>query len=298
MPKGHVIPTDMKQKIYTAHCLGESNGDIAERLGLSRVTVQRIVREQRRAFEKERADMARSGKIVKKDGNGGKLIALPTDGFEFTHVIPDGKSHKKKMPGHSARVAESQYDQWCQTLDDECEFMRKVERRPKEEGFVPTEEEIQFFMDEEPKAVCGYPDDPIEEIHPIQTVEANTAPDIQVKPWRQVAVERQQRIEGLEARIAELESKASDTSKDNWVIADTELEEPKLAHWFNSNGTFRVVWTAKPVYVLWAKTDSPRLYGVYQTMEQALKKLDELNDVAAFLGNDSAFEVEEVTWRA
>lgn len=53
----------------------------------------------------------------------------------------------------------------------------------------------------------------------------------------------------------------------------------------------------KPVYVMWAKADKPKLYGVYRTMESALKELDKLNEVAAFLGNGDVFEVEEVAWK-
>ena len=53
----------------------------------------------------------------------------------------------------------------------------------------------------------------------------------------------------------------------------------------------------KPAYVLWAKTDTPRMYGVYQHMSGALGDMDRLNDVAAFLGNGDVFEVEEVVWR-
>lgn len=55
--------------------------------------------------------------------------------------------------------------------------------------------------------------------------------------------------------------------------------------------------TGKPIYVIWAKTEKPSLYGAYLHISDALRKLDELNDVAAFLGNDKPFEVEEVAWR-
>jgi hypothetical protein len=125
----------------------------------------------------------------------------------------------------------------------------------------------QAFMDmverkpkeDEPEVVCGYPSDPIEEIKP------TPVPDI--KP---------------------------DCDK---VIADTEGENPKLGHWFNDNGSFRVMWMNKPVYLLWARTDKPKCYGVYQSMDVALKELDKLNELSKFLDRDDAFEVEEVMWR-
>ena len=61
------------------------------------------------------------------------------------------------------------------------------------------------------------------------------------------------------------------------TIADTELSEPKLGHWFNKNGSFAVVCTSKPVYAIWAKGDEPRFYGLYRTMDRAIKEIDRLN---------------------
>ena len=277
-----------KEQIYTSFTLGESPDDIAASMDLNPGTVRRIVREQRKLHERKREEMSKSGKIVKKDGNGGKLMALSPEGFEFTHVTPDGKSHKKKVPGHLSRIAEQQYDKWCEELDDECEFMRRVERK--------TDALIQDVDEQEPKAVCGYPNDPIEEIRPTQVIKPAPVPEINVRPWREVAEERQQRIEELEAKVAELE--ANEPLRSDWVIERTEYEKPILEHWFNNNGAFRVFWMNKPVYVLWAKSDAPKIYGVYRTMEAALKEVDRLNEVASFLGSEGAFEVEEVAWKA
>lgn len=289
MPRGKGLSDKQKEVIYTQSTMGESPEDIAWSMDLNPGTVRRIIREQRKLHEKMGAAMARSGKIVKKDGHGGKLMALTPDGFEFIHVTPDGKSHKKKVPGHISRVAEQQYDQWCEELDDECEFMRKVERKESEktkddEPFVPTDEPMEFedFLEDEPDDV---------DITPAPV------PEINVRPWREVAEERQKKIEELEARIAQLEDKERVLSVSDMVIADTEGETPKLGHWFNNNGSFRVFWMDKPVYVLWAKAETPRLFGVYHTMESALKEVDKLNEVAAFLGNGDAFTVEEVSWK-
>lgn len=55
---------------------------------------------------------------------------------------------------------------------------------------------------------------------------------------------------------------------------------------------------AKPAYLLWAGGDgAPRFYGLYRSMDGALAEMDKLNEVAAFLGSASTFEVEEVEWR-
>lgn len=288
MPRGVHLSDKSKEQIYTSFTLGESPDDIAVSMDLNPGTVRRIVREQRKLHERKREEMSKSGKIVKKDGNGGKLMALSPEGFEFIHVTPDGKSHKKKVPGHLSRIAEQQYDRWCEELDSECEFMRRVERK--------TDALIQDVDEQEPEAVCGDPNDPIEEIRPIQVIEPAPVPEINVRPWREVAEERQQRIEELEAKVAELE--ANEPLRSDWVIERTEYEKPILEHWFNNNGAFRVFWMNKPVYVLWAKSDAPKIYGVYRTMEAALKEVDRLNEVASFLGSEGAFEVEEVTWKA
>lgn len=55
--------------------------------------------------------------------------------------------------------------------------------------------------------------------------------------------------------------------------------------------------TSESAYLIWAKQPEPRCYGLYLTMEDALAEVDRLNDVARFLGNSGAFEVEEVTWK-
>ena len=55
--------------------------------------------------------------------------------------------------------------------------------------------------------------------------------------------------------------------------------------------------TSEPAYLIWAKKPEPRCYGLYLTMESALSEVDKLNEVAAFLGGDGAFEVEEVAWK-
>lgn len=281
MARGVPLSQKAKELIYTAHCCNESVNEIAARLELSPMTVRRIIREQGKAQEEKRAEMAKSGKIVKKDGNGGKLMALDGTGFEFTHVTPDGKSHRTKVEGHIARVAEMQYDSWCKNLDDECEFMRMVERK-QDEVDEPVEDAVEEEQDD------GRYDYYAELQNRANEMEEELA-------------QNGEYISKLEDEIArlkdELANRKAESSPSNDVIAATEGEAPKLSSWFNGNGAFHVSWDEKPVYLLWAKGEHPRPYGVYRTMELAIKKLDELNDVAAFLGNNSAFEVEEVAWR-
>lgn len=264
-----------KQALYTQYCLGERIEDLAVAYNIGKSTAYAYVKEMR---GKGNA-MSSKEKVVAGDRKNGRLISCSDPHrFEGTCVI-NGKAHTKTFTTVNAKKAEEMWRKWCDGLRDERQFLDMVERKT----------EAKQEQRDEPQAVCGYPGDPVEEITP--------APVVEAQPWREIAEERQKRIEELEARVAELEDKERKVSVKDMVIADTELAEPKLAHWFNNNGAFRVVCTDKPVYLLWAKTDEPRCFGVYQHTEQALKELDRLNDVAAFLGSAGAFEVEEVVWR-
>ena len=207
-------------------------------------------------------------KVVAGDKRNGRLVSVGSSQYEGTCLVK-GKMKRRTFVAINARNATDQWEKWCQEVRDEQAFMDMVERK-----------------EPEPQ--------PLEEIVPI---EPTPIPDIEVKPWKDVAEERQARIEELEARVAQLEDKERVIGVIDGVISDTEGETPKLGHWFNDNGSFRVFWMNKPVYVLWAKADKPKLYGVYRTMELALGELDKLNEVAAFLGNGDVFEVEEVVWK-
>ena len=268
MAERRILTDKEKQGMYTMHCLGESKEAIADRYEVAVSTVYRIIREQREEHEK----MASSSQIVAGDKANGRLMTCADrTRFEGTCII-NGKSKKRTFTAKNARDAQQQWEKWCQTLRDEQDFMDMVERKRE----------------------------PLNETAPVEDavdIAPAPIPEISVRPWKEVAEERQQRIDELEARIAELEDKERKIGVMDMVIAGTEGETPKLGHWFNNNGSFRVMWMEKPVYVLWAKTDKPRIYGVYRTIESALSEVDKLNEVAAFLGGDGAFEVEEVTWK-
>jgi hypothetical protein len=98
-------------------------------------------------------------------------------------------------------------------------------------------------------------------------------PEIVVRPWREVAEERQQRIERLEQELEE---------------ARTQRVEFAEGYQMERHN---------PVYLIWAKGPEPKCYGLYLTVETALAEVDRLNEVAAFLGIGNKFEVEEVAWR-
>lgn len=284
MPRGKGLSDREREVIYTQSTLGESPEDIAQSRGLNPGTVRRVIREQRKYHEREREEMARSGKIVKKDGKGGKLMALPGDGFEFTHVTPDGRSHKKKVSGHLSKVAEQQYDKWCEELDSEFEFMSRVERKL---GAV-AEEVLEATL----APAVGQDEDDVVDIEP------EPVPEINVRPWKEVAEERQREIDELRERLADYESGdwvSASIVRNLTVERDALIGRVKASEEAISNMTLYDHST--PVYLIWAKGEEPRAYGVFEHEEQALKKVDELNDVASFLGNGGTFQIEEVQWR-
>lgn len=298
MPKGVPLSEKQKQQIYTRYVInGDRQREIAEDFKISANTVSKVIAEMRKAGEK----MAAHSKIVAGDKANGRLQST-TDPhrYEGTCVI-GGKKHSKTFTTVNARKATEMWEKWCQDLRDEQEFMDMVERKPKEEGFVPTDEPMAFgdFLEDEPKAVCGYPGDPIEEIRPIKVSDPSkdVIGELKAKVAEmQEAVDFCKRLEeavkagkpvdlwGTEYRPAsEVESLMS------------ELEVAKRDRVDFAEGY--QLEMHNPVYVLWAKAEAPRLYGAYLTMEAALNEVDQLNEVAAFLGNEGAFEVGEVQWR-
>ena len=238
-----------KEGIYTMHCLGEKKADIADRYGIAQSTVYRIISEQRKKQEQKKeegSEMAARSKIVAGDKSNGRLVST-TDPhrFEGTCVV-GGKAKSRTFTAVNARNAEQQWEKWCKELRDEQAFMDMVERKPTAEVEVAEQADEQ----DEAKCVCGYHDDPIEEIRPVEHAEDSDSDD------GIVAVEKE--FEGTGVPLAD---------------------------------------TSEPAYLIWAKSPEPRCYGLYLTMESALREVDRLNDVAAFLGTSGAFEVEEVAWR-
>ena len=238
-----------KQKlaIYNQHCFGEKIEDLAESYECSNATIYRCIREMRERHERGRDDeMAARSKVVAGDKANGRLLST-TDPhrFEGTCVV-GGKKQSKAFVTVNAKKATEMWEKWCQDLRDEQEFMDRIERKEPE---------------------------PIEEIRPIQVIEPAPVPEINVRPWKEVAEERQAEIDELKRRIEYLEGR------------------------LEGYGSTTQLTTSGPSYVLWAKTDAPKLYGLYGTMEAALAEVDRLNEVAAFLGSEGAFEVEEVAWK-
>lgn len=269
MAKREKLTDKERQGIYTMHCMGESNGAIADRYEIAVSTVYRIIREQR--AKREEDGMAGGQQIVAGDKANGRLMTCSDrNRFEGTCIV-GGKSKKKTFTAVNARNAKQQWEKWCQTLRDEQAFMDMVERKPEEQ-----------------KVVCGYPGDPIEEIRPTEEpvdIAPAPAPEVSVRPWREIAEERQAVIDELMAKIAEYES-------GEWVSADVvraitaERDELK-AHDCAPHGT---------CYAIITNSEKPTAYGFYSSEDAALSDLDVVGRVANALGKEDAFTVLEGPW--
>lgn len=263
MTKGVALSPEQKERIYNMYLSGMRQAEIGKLFGVHSVTVSKVVSGQRKLHEEGK--MAEV--VVAGDKRNGRLYSLGQEKFKGECLV-GGKMKHRTFSAPNAQRAKVEWEKWRNTLLDEQSFIDMVERKE------PVDE---------PEVVCGAPSDPIEEIRPIETV----------VPDDEEIYEAQEEIDKDFEEQLEKKSVVLDTT-----IADTELAEPKLGHWFNKNGSFAVVWKSKPVYLIWAKGDEPRCYGVYGTMDKALKEVDKMNEVASFLGSDDAFEIEEVAWKS
>lgn len=271
------LSDSQKESLYRMYLTGESAEDLAATYDISVASVYKHIKTQR---DRE-GSMAQAERVIAGDKTNGRLVVTDTarHRFDGTHLTADGEMHRWKFTATGQRMAVQQYEKWCKALDDECEFVRKVERKDEPSTDQP----------EEPEAVCGHPGDPIEEIRPIQAVEPAPVPEVSVRPWREVAEERQAEIDRLTSELAEARGFCERLEDAASRGEPVELWGVGYAKGAPSVGT--------PVYVVWAKGESPRIYGAFDSMERALEELDRLNDVAAFLGSANVFEVEEVQWR-
>lgn len=148
MPKGHPLTTEQRERIYDLHTMNVSHEDIADQFGVTVDTINRCVGKQRKLYEQRKEDQV-AEIVVAGDKKNGRLVSNGTNRYEGTCIVK-GKSKSRAFLAGNAHVAEEQWRKWCQDLRDEQTFMDMVERKPKEEGFVPADESpVDPF--EEPK---------------------------------------------------------------------------------------------------------------------------------------------------
>lgn len=287
MTRGKALAPEQKERIYNMYLSGMTQKEIGDLFGVHSVTVSKVVSGQRKLHEEGK--MAEI--VIAGDKKHGRLVSVGQDKYKGTCLV-GGKMKKRTFTAPSGPRAIADWEKWCKTLTDEEEFLASIERKPLNAVSTTLSNEVAYKSDEEvaseladrlrERAAEKHADepvrveDPIEEIHSIAEepdVTPAPVPEIYVRPWREVAEEREQRIKELEA----------------------ELEEAKTQRIEFAEG-FQMEMH-NPIYIIWSKCGEPKIYGAYLTMDEALKEVDKLNDVAAFLGNKDAFEAEEVPWR-
>lgn len=236
MPRGKVIPPDQRERIYNMYLSGMKQAEIGELFGINKITVSKVVSGQRKLHEEGK--MAEV--VVAGDKRNGRLYSLGQERFKGECLV-GGKMKHRTFSAPNAQRAKVEWEKWRKTIQDEHEFLDMVERK------------------DESKAVCGAPQDPIEEIRPVKSITSDDS-------ISEAVYEAQEEFDSITTKHAEATGVP---------LADT----------------------SEPSYLIWAKKPEPRCYGLYLTMEKALAEVDRLNDVALFLGSESAFEVEEVMWK-
>lgn len=244
MPKGHPLAKEDRERIYHMHTMNYRHDEIAKQFGIAVNTVSKVVGRQRE-LEQEKREEKVSEIVIAGDKKNGRLVSVGTNKYEGTCLIR-GKMKRCDFTASGSKAAKKQYDKWCQKMRDEDAFLRMVERKPVD-------------------AIAA-----VEE--PVDTTPAPES-EIVVRPWKEVAEERQQQIERLERELEE---------------ARTQRVEFAEGYQMERHN---------PAYLIWAKGPEPKCYGLYLTVETALAEVDRLNEVAAFLGSGNKFEVEEVAWK-
>lgn len=244
MPRERPLTVEQREQIYHMHTMNYRHDEIAKQFGIAVNTVSNVVGRQR-ALEQEKREEKVAEIVIAGDKKNGRLVSVGTNKYEGTCLVR-GKMKRHDFTASSSKVAKEQYDKWCQRMRDEQHFMDMVERKPVD----------AVAAVEEPVDITPAP-----------------VPEIVVRPWKEVAEERQHRIEKLERELEE---------------ARTQRVEFAEGYQMERHN---------PAYLIWAKGPEPKCYGLYLTVETALAEVDRLNEVAAFLGSDNKFEVEEVAWK-
>lgn len=251
MPKGHKL--DAAARCEIADKINHEGCDpkvVASDLGLGESTVRKIARQFRLAEEHEweREDQMDRQKTIAGNKHDGILSrrADQANTYDGTCRLRNGKFERKRFHTVGDAKAIEMWEAWCERVREEDM------PEPFAKAAAPAANDAEPVVD---------------------AIEPEAVPEIAIRPWRDVAEERQRRIDELEAQVAELQARV------------------------DSLGAVTAGAVGSHSYLLWTKPEGAKAYGLYHTMETALEKVDELNEVASFLGSSGAFDVEEVEWR-
>lgn len=245
LPRRRKLDREQELELFNMVRKGFGNKDIAKKFGIAPDTVgvyyRRTLRERGREQERKESKF----RVVAQRRVGQELTFSVDDGYVGRATV-GGVEETCAVKAKDDTDAIGKFDKWLADMEAEQAFMDMVERKPTD---------ASHERESEPVNITPAP-----------------VPEIVVRPWKEVAEERQRRIEELERELEEAKTQRVEFAEGYQM----ELHDP--------------------AYLIWAKQPEPRVYRLYLTMEDALAEVDRLNEVAAFLGQDSAFEVEEVSW--
>ena len=242
---------------------GFSNKDIAKKFGIAESTVKtyytRALRERGR--ENQRNGGGPRLVVIR---NGTDKLLLDADKGYVGHTTIGGVEDTCVFKASGDPDAIVQFDKWLDDMQAEQEFMDRIERR--EPATQKDDADRDYIGTWDPKQAAmvlrGYSEGKL-----LRDVDRDM--DVTL-----ACEKRDARIAELEARVAELEEMVNSEKRQVAVGAQVDT-----------------------AYALIAVRPKVKGYGMYTDMDAAFADLDKLNEVAAMLGSDGAFEVHEMEWR-
>ena len=320
--KGKRVSLSERQQLalYNQYCMGEKVQDLADAYKIGTSTAYHYIGEMRRREGK----LASKEKVIAGNKMSGRLIAIDAGKHKFRgeHKMPDGKMRHWDFTAINSKTAIRQWEQWCEEQDEELTaFMDMCERKqPKDKPDNDTEvqksQPITSDEAEESREEVDVTPSPVPDINVIRKENAEIDSEAYISDLRQRLGERNKKINDLEDRNAEIEEKVEELRDrlasyegGDWVsadlarniIAERDALKTRVAQ-VEQTLADSSKWLVdenhpKPSFLIWAKTDTPKVYGMYHLEDVALAEVDRLNDVAAFFGRDGAFQIEEVEWK-
>lgn len=220
-----------------------SNEEIAKKFGISKQTVGTYYRRVLRERGRELEKGKPRAVVTYSDE---RFLTFDVDGGYVGHTTVGGIEETNMFKATDDADATAKFDKWLSDMDDEAAFLAMVEREP---------------VDVTPAPV----------------------PEIDVRPWKDVAAEAQGKVAQLEEDVL------------NKDLRIAELEERVAA--LKASRALGFADTDDRCYVVMVTKPSLRGYGAYTTMEAALAEVDRLNETGALLGIDDAFSVHELSWK-
>lgn len=313
MPKGKPTPAEVQADVYDAVVRqGVPAKQVARDLGLHPQTVANIVKRYKLAEEHEKErEQGMTEKVVAGDRENGRLISTAPDIYEGTCKRANGKMAKKVFRATGLRMAQGQWEKWCEDIRAEDAKASAVQKVHEELVATPEYKDVSHRL---PIRSGMTPSDVAEMLRadlggaekvcmdmvawecllayvagltlpvPVAEVRSDAPVDADMTDFVNDVCDSDIPLYAL----SELHSDADvRVSRDAWNrLADRALD---LA-------TERADGLPEEMYVTWMADKGP--HALFSDMEAATKTVDTLNSALEFAGIDKRYEVMDVKpWR-